>query len=223
MRRSKLTIYRFGFFDRTINWIEIVLPNGEKVTASSTERSDLFYGAASSFGTLGVTTLLEVQLIDAKAYVELTYHPVSSISEAVEKMEDATDDSSIDYLDGIMYSRDSGVVCSGRLTNDVKEGVKIQRFTRSTDRWFYLHAKKLIKGTASPVTEAVPIVDYVFRYDRGGFWVAVYAFRYFITPFNRITRWVLDKFMHTRVMYHALHQSGFSAQYIIQEIGRAHV
>lgn len=218
MRRSKLTIYRFGFFDRTINWIEIVLPNGEKVTASSTERSDLFYGAASSFGTLGVTTLLEVQLIDAKAYVELTYHPVSSISEAVEKMEDATDDSSIDYLDGIMYSRDSGVVCSGRLTNDVKEGVKIQRFTRSTDRWFYLHAKKLIKGTASPVTEAVPIVDYVFRYDRGGFWVAVYAFRYFITPFNRITRWVLDKFMHTRVMYHALHQSGFSAQYIIQDV-----
>ncbi|OBT59978.1 hypothetical protein VE03_10420, partial [Pseudogymnoascus sp. 23342-1-I1] len=45
--------FRFGFFDRTINWIEIVLPNGEKVTASSTERSDLFYGAASSFGTLG--------------------------------------------------------------------------------------------------------------------------------------------------------------------------
>jgi delta24-sterol reductase len=123
------------------------LPNGEKVTASSTERSDLFYGAASSFGTLGVTTLLEVQLIDAKAYVELTYHPVSSILEAVGKMEDATDDSSIDYLDGIMYSRDSGVICSGRLTNDVN-GVQIQRFTRSTDRWFYLHAKKLIKGTA---------------------------------------------------------------------------
>ncbi|OBT59770.1 hypothetical protein VE03_10705, partial [Pseudogymnoascus sp. 23342-1-I1] len=75
-------------------------------------------------------------------------------------MEDATDDSSIDYLDGIMYSRHSGVICSGRLTNDVNEGVQIQRFTRSTDRWFYLHAKKLIKGTAGPVTEAVPIVDY---------------------------------------------------------------
>jgi Delta24-sterol reductase len=34
--------------------------NGERVTASSTENPDLFYGAASSFGTSGVTTVLEV-------------------------------------------------------------------------------------------------------------------------------------------------------------------
>lgn len=196
----------------------MVLPNGEKVTASSTEREDLFYGAASSFGTLGVTTLLEVQLIEAKTYVELTYDPVCGIAEAIYKLKRATADSSNDYLDGIMYSQDGGVICSGRLTNNVNKGVRIQRFTRPSDRWFYLHAKKLIKRTTSPVTEAVPIVDYLFRYDRGGFWVAVYAFRYFLTPFNRITRWALDKFMHSRVMYHALHQSGFSSQYIIQDV-----
>lgn len=64
--------------------------------ASHTERPDLFYGAASSFGTLGVTTLLEIQLIDAKSYVELSYHPVSSMSEAVDKMKEATNDTSTD-------------------------------------------------------------------------------------------------------------------------------
>lgn len=37
-------------------------------------------------GTLGVTTLLDIQLIDAKSFVELTYHPVSSISEAWQKI-----------------------------------------------------------------------------------------------------------------------------------------
>jgi len=36
--------------------------------------------------------------------------------------------------------------------------------------------------------------------------------------FSRFTRWILDYFMHTRVMYHALHQSGRSKQYIIQDV-----
>jgi len=210
--------FRYGFFDRIINWIEMVLANGDIVKASSSERPDLFYGAASSFGTLGVTTLLEVQLIEAKAYVALTYHPVSGMAEAQTVIDVATKDSSVDYLDGIMFAQDRGVICTGRLTNDVDEGVRIQRFTRATDPWFYIHVDRLMKKQSSPVTEAVPIVDYLFRYDRGGFWVAKYAYTYFITPFNRITRFILDYFMHTRVMYHALHQSGLSAQYTIQDV-----
>jgi FAD/FMN-containing dehydrogenase len=210
--------FRYGFFDRTINWIEMILANGELVRASSSERPDLFYGAASSFGTLGVTTLLEVQLIEAKTYVALSYHPVSSISEAQTVIEEATNVVSNDYLDGIMFAQDRGVICIGRLTNDVDEGVKVQKFTRPTDPWFYIHVDRMMKKRSSPITEAVPVVDYLFRYDRGGFWVAKYAYTYFITPFNRITRFIFDYFMHTRVMYHALHQSGLAAQYIIQDV-----
>ncbi|KAG0650518.1 3-beta-hydroxysterol Delta-24-reductase [Hyphodiscus hymeniophilus] len=210
--------FRYGFFDRTINWIEIVLANSDVVRASSKVRPDLFYGAASSFGTLGVTTLLEVQLIEAKTFVALTHYPVSSITQAQKVIEEATNDFSNDYLDGIMYAEDRGVICVGRLTNDVASSVKVQRFTRPTDPWFYIHVDRLMKNQSSPITEAVPIVDYLFRYDRGGFWVAKYAYDYFITPFNRVTRFVLDYFMHTRVMYHALHQSGLASKYIIQDV-----
>jgi FAD/FMN-containing dehydrogenase len=210
--------FQYGFFDRIINWIEMILGDGEIVKASKTQNTDLFYGAASSFGTLGVTTLLEVQLIEAKSHVALTYHPVSSISEAQSEIEKATIDTSVDYLDGIMFARDSGVICVGRLVNDVEPGLKIQRFTRAIDPWFYIHIRRLIRGSTNIIVEAVPIVDYLFRYDRGGFWVGRYAYKYFFTPFNRITRWILDYYMHTRVMYHALHQSGLSSQYIIQDV-----
>lgn len=67
--------FRYGAFDATINWIEIILPNGDVTRAYRTkaEKTDLFWGAASAFGTLGVVTLLEVQLKDARPYVELTY------------------------------------------------------------------------------------------------------------------------------------------------------
>jgi FAD/FMN-containing dehydrogenase len=210
--------FKYGFFDRTINWIEMVLANGEIVKASSTERSDLFFGAASSFGTLGVTTLLEIQLIEAKTFVEIIYFPVRSISEARKRIDEATKDSSVDYIDGIMYAQDKGVICAARLTNDVAPGEKVVGFTKSTDPWFYIHVERLMKKRTAPIKEAIPIVDYLFRYDRGGFWVARYAYKYFITPFNRITRFLLDYFMHTRVMYHALHQSGLSDLYIVQDV-----
>ncbi|KAK9491783.1 hypothetical protein V1508DRAFT_193516 [Lipomyces doorenjongii] len=210
--------FRHGFFERTVNSIEIVLANGEIINASSTENSDIFYGAASSFGTLGVTTLLEIQLIDAMSFVELTYYPVSSIQAAVQEIEAATADLSNDYLDGILFAKDRGVICVGRLKDTIERGIRVQRFTRSTDPWFYLHAKKLIAKSNDPVTEAIPLVDYLFRYDRGGFWVGAYAFRYFLTPFNRVTRWALDKYTHTRVMYHALHKSGLANSYIVQDV-----
>ncbi|KAK9235413.1 hypothetical protein V1525DRAFT_410090 [Lipomyces kononenkoae] len=210
--------FRYGFFDRTVNSIEMVLANGDIITASSTENSDIFYGAAASFGTLGITTLLEIQLIDAKAFVELTYYPVSSVQQAVQKFEQETANPLNDYLDGILFDKDRGVICVGRLADTHNDGIPLQCFSRATDPWFYLHAKKVLAKSSEAFTEAVPLVDYLFRYDRGGFWVGAYAFQYFITPFNRFTRWALDNFMHTRVMYHALHKSGHSKNYIIQDV-----
>lgn len=211
--------FRHGYFETTVVWVEIVLANGEVVTASKDVRSDLFYGAASSFGTLGVTTLLEIQLVDAKPFVELSYHPVSTMSQAITRIEAATRDETTTYIDGIFYSKDYGIIFTGKLVDTPGEGVKSQTFTRAKDPWFYLHACKKIKRHPEGVPEAIPLVDYLFRYDRGGFWVGMYAFKYFITPFNRITRWILDKFMHTRVMYHALHQSGLAKSYIVQDVG----
>lgn len=209
--------FRYGLFDRTVTWLEIVLANGEVATASKEERADLFYNAAASFGTLGITTLLKIQLIEAKPYVELKYLPVASMQEVVESFENLTHDTSIDYVDAIMFSANNGVICSGRLTN--ASNSRIQRFTRPTDTWFYLHAEKLASGSVEkPVVESIPLWDYLFRYDRGTFWTGIYAFKYFVTPFNRITRWALDYFMHTRVMYHGLHESGLAKQYMIQDI-----
>jgi delta24-sterol reductase len=210
--------FRYGFFDRTMNWIEMVLANGDIKKASQTENPDLFFGAASSFGTLGVTTLLEIQLIEAKTYVNLTYHPVGSIIEAQSVIEQVTKDTSFDYLDGIMYSKSHGVICAGKLSNSPIPNRKLQHFTRPYDPWFYLYVQKLIQDSASPVTESIPLVDYLFRYDRGGFWVARYAYKYFLTPFNRITRFLLNYFMHTRVMYLALHRSGLASSHIIQDV-----
>lgn len=77
--------FKHGYFDRTINWIEMVLATGDVVTCSISKKPDLFYSAAGAVGSLGVITLIELKLHETKKYVETTYHPVSSISEVIEK------------------------------------------------------------------------------------------------------------------------------------------
>ncbi|KAE8132377.1 hypothetical protein BDV38DRAFT_287777 [Aspergillus pseudotamarii] len=59
-RPGESSSYEYGFFDRTISWIEIVIGNGEVLHALPTDNSELFIGAACSFGTLGIATLLEL-------------------------------------------------------------------------------------------------------------------------------------------------------------------
>ena len=195
-----------------------MLANGEVVTASDQERPDLLAGAAGSCGTLGVITMLEIRLIEAAKFVEVTYLPAKRIGDAIQKIKEETTSASIDYLDGIIYSPTLTVVMTGRMIDTCPAHTRIQRFTRASDPWFYQHARDLMARHHGPVTEAVPLVDYLFRYDRGAFWGGQHAFNYFMAPFNRLTRWTLDSFMRTRVMYHAFHESGLGQQTIVQDL-----
>ncbi|OAQ65143.1 FAD binding domain-containing protein [Pochonia chlamydosporia 170] len=218
--------FRYGAFDSTFDSIEIVLPDGTIAKASKKERNDLFWGAASAFGTLGVVTLLEVRLLPAKKFVRLQYEISTSVEDSVKKIRTECDDSDNDFVDGIVFDKHTTLVCTGRLVDEVPEGEKVRRFTRRSDPWFYIRArevqntlKKADGKSESAVVDHVPLVDYLFRYDRGGFWVGKYSFSYFLVPFNRITRFLLDRFMHTRVMYRAVHKSGLADYYMVQDVG----
>ncbi|KAF2202520.1 FAD binding domain-containing protein [Delitschia confertaspora ATCC 74209] len=213
--------FKHGFFDRTVNWAEVVLPSGEVVRASNEEHPDLFRGLAGSFGTLGVLTLVELQLEDLKRYVEVRYEVVNGHADAVQKVTAATKDERNDYVDGVLFSGSEGVVNTGRLVEGVPKGGRVQRFSRAWDPWFYTHAQDVLqkqKQTGGPWTEYVPVDDYLFRYDRGAFWMGMYAFMVFSFPFNRFTRWLLNRFMNTRTMYRALHASRHSEITVIQDL-----
>lgn len=210
--------FKYGSFDRIVNWAEFVLPDGEIVKASETEHPSLLTGATGSLGTLGVATLFELKLIKAKLYVEVTYTPRSTVKATLEAIQSASSDTKNDYVDGILMSKDKGIIVTGKLTDSLDTSLRVQHFTGASDPWFYIHADRMTKKPGVPVKEIVPLVDYLFRYDRGAFWMGKYAYNYFMVPFNRVTRWALDNFMKTRTMYHALHASGHSQRYIIQDL-----
>lgn len=206
--------FKWGFFSQTTNWVEYVVGDGSVIKASPKENPDLFYGAAGSCGSLGVITGVEIKLIPAKKYVRLKYTPVANFESAVQTL--AEEGKNVhDFIDCIMFTPYSGMVITGSMSNE-KVG-KIQRFSRARDQWYYLHVQEL-NNTRVAVTETVPLRDYLFRYDRGAFWVGRYAFDLFGVPFTRLRRFILNPILHTRKLYQALQESGASQQYFVQDL-----
>ncbi|KAL8783191.1 MAG: hypothetical protein Q9213_004820 [Squamulea squamosa] len=210
--------FKYGYFNECVNSAEMVLGNGDIITASDKENADLFHGASGAVGSLGITTLLEIQLLQAKKYVKVTYHPTRSIPEAIAKIKAEIQNPELDYVDGILFSKNHGVVITGCLTDDIPDSAQVQRFSGANDPWYYLHVKEKTLRSLQSIAEYVPLSEYLFRYDRGGFWVGASAFEYFKFPFNHYTRWFLDDFLHTRMLYRALHASGQSRNYIVQDL-----
>jgi delta24-sterol reductase len=213
--------FKYGFFDQTINEVEMVLADGEIVKASSKLNADLFRGGAGAVGTLGVTTLVNLQLIQAKKYVKTTYWPVHSVSQAVKEVREHTEGSkgqANDYVDGILFSKNHGAIVTGEMVDEIPQEMKPQTFSNPWDPWFYLHVEAATRSSNDPIVEYIPLAEYMFRYDRGGFWVGRSAFQYMRFPFNSFTRWFLDDFCHTRMLYRALHASGIATRYIVQDM-----
>lgn len=210
--------FKYGFLENTVNWIEIILPDGSVTTASKDLRSDLFHGVAGTFGTLGVTTLLEFRLMKAEAFVQLTYHPVNSIREAIYQTQKATEDLANDFVDSILFKRNRGAVVTGRLIKEPPPNAPVGSFSQARDEWYYLHVDQLLTDATTPKIEVVPVQDYLFRYDRGAFWTGRHVFAYFAIPFTRFMRWAFDAFMHTKILYHGLHENGMAKDNIIQDI-----
>ncbi|KAI2636700.1 hypothetical protein GGS21DRAFT_41777 [Xylaria nigripes] len=248
--------FKHGYFDQTVKAVEMLLPDGEVVVAKPGRRrlgaspadllntslgtgedpekyADLFHGAAGAVGTLGVTTLLELELIDAKRFVRTTYRRTSSTAEAIRVVREECEKPDNDYVDGMLFSEGHGVIVSGEMTDELPVGEKPRTFSNPWDPWFFMHVRDITKtlpSSASPsnsgptsqgtVTEYIPLAEYLFRYDRGGFWVGQAAFNYFRpVPFTRFFRWFLDDFLHTRMLYRALHASGESARFVVQDLG----
>lgn len=208
--------FKWGAFNQTVTSHEIITGSGEVVTTSAAEHPDLFYGIPGTAGTIGILTAATLQLIPAKKYVVLRYIVVHSFAEAKKTIQQQGRDVTNDFVDGIMFAKDRGVIIVGKLTN--RPSGDVVRFRRAHDQWYYLHVDETLTAISKGWKETVPLQDYLFRYDRGAFWVGRFAFTMFNVPFNRVMRYILNPLLHTRKLYQALQESGQSQQHIVQDL-----
>ena len=206
--------FKYGLFHDICLEYEIVVGNGEVFTVSPTQNPDLFYGTACSYGSLGIITLVKLRLVPAKEFVCLTYHNVKSFDEALSLTKKKVA-KKVDFVDGIMFSKKLGTVMVGNFSE--KQNLPISTFCGASDEWFYLHASKISKHHEE-YEELIPIRDYLFRYDRGAFWMGLFVFRFFKLPFIKIIRSLGDKLFKTRKIYQLLHATNLSQRFVVQDI-----
>lgn len=201
-----------GSFHDTCLEYEIVLGNGDKVTANRQQNADLFWGMSCAYGSLGILTLLKIKLVPATRYVKLTYHRTTGHDDAVKKLQKLCK-TKVDFVDGILLSPQSGVIVTGEYSDETD--LPKARFARLRDEWFYLHAEK-VTAKKDGYQELAPLKDYLFRYDRGAFWVAKYGFEK--VPFNRFNRVFFAPILKTRTLFKAVHASGYAYKIFAQDI-----
>ncbi|MGK5594283.1 MAG: FAD-binding oxidoreductase [Parachlamydiaceae bacterium] len=161
--------HRFGQFNDTCLEYEILTGDGNVLWASALEHPELFYGIAGSYGTLGTILSVKLKLIKSRPYVKLTYESYSKIDDLIGALSDKhTSAIAPDFLEAILYEGSHYVLIQGRMVG-CSDGEKLLSLSSEESEWFYSHSQR---ATGS---EIVPIFDYLFRHDRGAFWMGGFA------------------------------------------------
>ncbi|KAF2844542.1 hypothetical protein T440DRAFT_379225, partial [Plenodomus tracheiphilus IPT5] len=163
--------FRYGTFDCAVLSFKGVRRDGQEIMVKLHDGD-----AVDQLLEDVLITLLEIALVPAGKYVEITYWPVDSLSNAWLRImpkepkssshyKSAVDDST-DFVDGIMFEWFLGVVVTGRITSAVDH---IRSGLKDSDT-FMQHAESIgskLQGTLDTHVETVPLTDYLFRYDVG--------------------------------------------------------
>uniref|UniRef100_A0A1B6C4R1 Delta(24)-sterol reductase n=2 Tax=Clastoptera arizonana TaxID=38151 RepID=A0A1B6C4R1_9HEMI len=156
----------YGLFQHICVSFELVLADGSCVTCSKDSDPDLFYSIPWSYGTLGFLTAVDLRITSAKKFVELTYKPVYSLEEAVNLFEyESTPSTGNQFVEGILFNQNEGVIMTGKMTNTSKNVNTISRWYKP---WFFEHVRSfLLNGEGK---ECIPLRDYYHRHTKSLFW-----------------------------------------------------
>jgi len=177
--------FRNGLPHESVLEMDILTGAGELLTASCDQHSDLFRAFPNSYGTLGYSTRLRIELEPVAPFVALRHVRFHSLPELVAAMERIIDTGGqggtpVDYLDGVVFSADESYLCVGRRTatpGPVSDyaGKKI----------YYRSIQHDSAGVEATKDDRLTIHDYFWRWDTDWFWCS----RAFGAQNPRLRRW----------------------------------
>lgn len=160
--------HKYGLIQHICESFEIVMADGSLVRCSKTENPELFYNIPWSHGTLGFLVAAELRIVPSKKYVRLKYTPCFSRKEMIETFRRASLEERSEFLECLMFSKETGVVMEGDLTDDA-EWSKVNAIGNYYKPWFFEHVKSYITQHRTGV-EYIPLRDYYHRHTRSIFW-----------------------------------------------------
>ena len=155
---------RSGMPHESVKAMEILTGAGQVVIATpDNEHADLFRGFPNSYGTLGYTLSLTIELEPVKPFVHLRHFKFTDPAEcfaavATIAAEGSYDGHTADFVDGTAFSPDEMYLTIGAFSDSAPW---LSDYTR--ERIYY----QSIRG---PKEDFLTISDYLWRWDTDWFW-----------------------------------------------------
>lgn len=151
--------YKYGGFHDSCLEYEVVTGAGEVLVCSPEKDAEIFEMMHGSYGTLGLLTRIEFELVPAGPFVRLDYHIHRTIESFDEAMKAACEKGDYELIDGIIHGPDKLVLCLGNFVNEAP-------YTSKYD-WLNIY----YKSTAKRSEDYLHSIDYFFRYDAECHWM----------------------------------------------------
>ena len=126
------TSFRNGLPHESVLDMDILTGTGDVLTASPDHHGDLFRAFPNSYGTLGYSVRLKIELEPVKPFVALRHLRFGSLLNMVATMDriietGGLDGAPIDYLDGVVFSADESLPVRRRSDVDPRAGQRLHR------------------------------------------------------------------------------------------------
>jgi FAD/FMN-containing dehydrogenase len=161
--------FRNGLPHESVLEMDILTGTGEVVTASRDRHADLFRAFPNSYGTLGYSVRLKIELEPVKPFVALRHLRFHSLTDLVAEMDRIVKAGEhggqpVDYLDGVVFSREESYLCVGVRT------AAPGPVSDYTGQQIYYRSIQHPGETGAEKHDRLTIHDYLWRWDTDWFW-----------------------------------------------------
>jgi FAD/FMN-containing dehydrogenase len=176
--------FRNGLPHESVLEMDILTGAGELLTVSPDRHPDLYRAFPNSYGSLGYSTRLRIELESVAPFVALRHIRFHSLTEMVAAMERIIDTGGrdgvpVDYLDGVVFSAGESYLCVGTRTTTPGP------VSDYTGQRIYYRSIQHDGGCDGVKEDRLTIHDYLWRWDIDWFWCS----RAFGAQNPRLRRW----------------------------------
>jgi FAD/FMN-containing dehydrogenase len=173
--------FRNGLPHESVLEMDILTGTGELLTVSPQLHPDLYRAFPNSYGTLGYSTRIRIELEPIKPFVALRHVRFDSVTDLVSAMDRIIDTGGfegvpVDYLDGVVFGADESYLCVGVRTTTPGP---VSDYT-GQDIYY-----RSIQHDAGVKEDRMTTHDYFWRWDTDWFWCS----RSFGAQNPRVRRW----------------------------------
>ncbi len=158
------TSFRNGFPHESVVELDVLTGDGRVVTASPDgEHSALYYGFPNSYGTLGYSLRLRIELERVRPYVQLTHERFEDVAAFVARLDEVSrtgehDGARADFVDGTVFSDHEHYLTVGTFVDEAP-------YTSD-----YTGNEIYYRSIQNRRRDYLTVRDYIWRWDTDWFW-----------------------------------------------------